>query len=135
MHHVLRVDLFDVPQVQSVVGAEELVGGALTPTIEGDLEAAHEVLAGQDGVLLVPDDTLREVQATRLQHGRVVAQVSVPTPDIEGPAGLQDTREVAKPRMEQAVELLVTDEIIGQGAVLGPQLPGGRLGLLRVTGY
>ena len=61
--HALRADLLDGPQVGGVVGAEELVGGALAPAVEAPLVRPHVVLAGQHRVLLVPDDRLGEVQA------------------------------------------------------------------------
>ena len=61
----LRVDLLDGPQVGGVVRAEELVGGALLPAVEAPFMVAHEVLARQHRMLLVPDDRLGEVQAVR----------------------------------------------------------------------
>jgi hypothetical protein len=58
MLHALRVDLLDMPKVVDVVRAVELVTCTLLPAIEADLERAHEVLAGQDRMLLVPHDAL-----------------------------------------------------------------------------
>ena len=83
---------------------------------------AHEVLAGQDRVLLDPDHRLREVQSGGLEHRRVVAAVGVAAPDVESPARFQHAGQVAEPGVQEAVELRFADEVVGQGPVLGPQL-------------
>ena len=56
MNHALRVDLLDRPHVLRVIRPVELVPGAGAPPVERPFVVAHEVLAGQDRMLLDPDD-------------------------------------------------------------------------------
>jgi hypothetical protein len=51
---------------------------------------AHEVLAGQDGMVLVPDNGLAEVQVVSLEDRRILAAVGMAAPDVERPARLLD---------------------------------------------
>jgi hypothetical protein len=46
VHHALRIDLLDRPDIDRVIGTQEYVRGAFFPTIEPDLMIPHEVLAG-----------------------------------------------------------------------------------------
>jgi hypothetical protein len=64
-------------------------------------------------MLLVPDNGLREVHPRRLENRRVVGAVGIAAPDVEGPTRQQHPREIAEPRLQQALEFRVTDEIIG----------------------
>src|SRR5262249_18700836 len=128
--HALGIHLLDVPEIQCVVWTEELVSGAFTPTVVGDFIATHEVFAGEDGMFLVPDESLRKVQAACLKHRRVVAEVAVAAPNIERATGKEHASEVSKPGIQQTVKLLLGDEVIGQGAVFGPHLGNGGSSLL-----
>src|SRR5262249_17878568 len=112
--------LLDLPQVRGVVRAEELVGSAFLPPVVTNFKATKEILSCQHWMLLVPDDPLAEVQAVGLQVRWVVAQVGIAAPDVERPPRLQDPPHVPKPGVEQPVELLVGDVVVGQGAVPSP---------------
>ena len=81
-------------------------------------------------MFLHPDDRLREVQARRLQHRRVVRTVGVAAPDVEATTRHQHAGHVAEPGREQLVERVVGDEVVRQRPVLGPHLLLRRLGLL-----
>src|SRR6056297_1435491 len=100
MFKLLWRDLLHVPQVGGVVRPEELVAGTLTPTIERPFVCAHKILARHDGMHLVPDDGLREVQPACRQDRRIVCNVAEPSPDIEAPTGFQDTSDVAEPSFQ-----------------------------------
>src|SRR6185436_8228764 len=128
--HALWADLLDRPKVGGVVRPEVLVRGTLAPAVEAPLVRAHEVLARQDGVLLVPDDRLAEVEPGAFQGSRVVGAVAVAAPEIEGAARQQDAADVAEPRPEQPRELLLRHEVIRQRPVLRAQLPRRALGLV-----
>ena len=69
-----------------------------------------------------------------LQERRIVAEVGVAAPDVETVARQEDTGHVAKPCVEQAVELFVGDEVVGQRTILGTQLFVGRLAPSGVAG-
>src|SRR5262249_22775387 len=105
MHHVVLVDLLDVPEIQGVVRTEEMMTRAFLPPVEGELKTAHEVFSSENWVHFLPDDCLGEIQAAGLQHRRVVAEIGVPSPYVESPAGLEHTRHVSKPSMQTLVEL------------------------------
>jgi hypothetical protein len=81
---------------------------------------AHEVFAGQDGVLL--------------QDRRIVGAVRISSPDVESTARFQNASHVPEPSREQLLERLVADEVVCERTVLGTQLLGGRLALRRVAG-
>src|SRR5215469_2465233 len=98
MDHVLWAYFFNVPQVQCVVRSEELVSGSFFPPIVSDFKATQEILARQDGMLLVPDDPLGKVQATGLQGGRIVSQIPVTAPNVERPPRIENASQVAEPR-------------------------------------
>jgi len=53
------------------------MGCALLPAVEAPFVIAHEVFARENRVPFHPDDRLREVQFTGLQHRRVVGDVGV----------------------------------------------------------
>src|SRR6516162_6857078 len=103
MHHALRIDLLDAPDIGGVAGTKELMGRSLAPAIEAPLMVAHEVLACQHWVLLDPDNRLREVQANVFEDRRIVATVGIAAPKVEGPPRLELTRDVAKPSVQEAV--------------------------------
>ena len=81
-------------------------------------------------MLLVPDDRLAEVEASRLQCRWVVGDVRVAAPDVEGATGTEHPRGVAEPGEEQRLELRVADEVVDERPVLGAQLAMGGLRLL-----
>ena len=122
------------PEVGHVGRPEEAVGGALLPAVEAPLVVAHEVLAREDRVLLVPDDRLAEVEPGASQGGRVVGDVGVAAPDVEarrpgaGPGRRCRTRPPAAPRTSSSVTKSFVER-----AVLGAQLAVGRLRLLGMT--
>jgi hypothetical protein len=86
-------------------------------------------------MLFVPDDVLREVQAAGFEDRRIIAQVRVAAPDVGGVARRQHASDVPEPGVQQLVERLIRDEIVGQGTILGPQLLAGRLGLAGMPHY
>src|SRR5258707_6907671 len=105
MHHALRVDLFHVPQVQSVVWTIELMSRPFPPAVKTDLEAPHVVLAGQHGMQLVPDNALREIQPALLERRRVATAGRLATPCVKRTSPPQDTRHAARPCEERLLEL------------------------------
>src|SRR5712692_7473275 len=114
-----RVDLLDRPDVRGVGRAKESMSGSLAPAVKAPLVIAHEILAGEDRMFLDPNDRLAEVKANGLEHRRVVAAIGVAAPEIKGSSGLEHPRDVAEPGMEQSFDLLIGNEVIGQGPVLG----------------
>src|SRR5215831_2890796 len=101
MHHTLRIDLADGPEVGGVGWSEELVGGAQLPAIETPLVGTHEILARQHRVLLVPDNGLAEIEVVGLEDRRIVATVGIPTPNVEASAWLQNPGQIAEPSLQQ----------------------------------
>ena len=97
--------------------------------------ATHTVFSREHRMLLVLDDRLGEIQPLLLQERWVVRTVRVPAPDVEPPARDQHAGDVAEPGVEQAIELLVRHEVVGQRAVLGSQLLLRRLRFLRMPGH
>jgi len=75
--HALWVDLFHMLLVLGVVGANINMGGPFLAALERELESTHEIFKAEDGMWLVPDDALAEVQAMFLEVRRVVAEVGV----------------------------------------------------------
>jgi len=75
--HALWVDLFHRPLVLGVVGANINMGGSFLAALEREPESPHEIFKAEDGMWLVPDDALAEVQAMFLEVRRVVAGVGV----------------------------------------------------------
>jgi hypothetical protein len=72
-------------------------------------------------VQLVPNDSLAEVQLVLLQKRRVVPKVGVPAPDVEPATGLEHAGHVAEPGIEELVEFLIRDEVVGQRPILRTQ--------------
>src|SRR5262249_23046904 len=83
-------------------------------------------------MFLDPDDRLAEVQATGMQRGRVVGEVAVTAPNVEGSTGRQDARQVREPGRQALRELGCRQEVVGQRSVLGAEL--GRLALAGTVG-
>src|SRR5262249_37518550 len=113
MPHVLRVHFLDRPDIDGIGGPVELMARNLAPAVKAPFMVAHVIFAGEDGMFLDPDDRLGEVEPTCLQHRRVVATVGIAAPDIEGTTGYEDTRNVAKPGVQELVELRVGDKVVG----------------------
>ena len=88
------------------------------PAVEADLERAHEVFAGENGMLLVPHDALAEVQLVLLQERRVIAEVGVPAPDVESATRIQHACHVPEPGVEQHVELSSVTKSLASGRSL-----------------
>ncbi len=65
-----------------------------------------------------PDDCLAEIQFVLLQKRRVVTAVRVPTPNAEPTPGLQHSRSIAEPRIQQAIEFLIGHEVDGKPPIL-----------------
>src|SRR3990170_5591047 len=101
MHHALRVDLLHRPDVDGVGGAIPVVRRAFFPSIECPLMISKKVLPRKDGMLFDPNNRLREIEFGLLEHRRIVTAVAVAAPDVEPPPGLEDPRNVAKPRPKQ----------------------------------
>ncbi len=57
---------------------------------------------------LVPDDRLAEIQFKHLPERRAVGTFRIPTPDAEPTPGLQHSRSIAEPRIQQAIEYLTS---------------------------
>jgi hypothetical protein len=123
MDHALRIDLFDRPDVGDLGGTEEMVGCAFPPTVKTPLVITHEVFPRQHRVLLHPNQRLREVQPAAFQDGRIIGHIGVAAPDVEGATRLQYAGQVAKPRLQETVELSFRNEVVRQGTVFGPQFP------------
>ena len=68
------------------------------------------------------------------QVRRVIRAVRIPAPDIEPPAREQDASDIPEPGIQEAIELGIGDEVIGEGPVFGPQLLASRFGLLGMPG-
>ena len=120
--HALRVNLLDGPDVNRIVRPEELVAGAFFPAVKTPFVIAHEVLAGQDGVLLDPDDGLGEVQLAGLKHRRIIAAVRIASPQIEGFSWQQYPGQVPEPGVQEFFKVGFGKEVVDEGAVLGAQL-------------
>src|SRR5262249_507361 len=73
-------------------------------------------------MVLHPDNRLREVQAARLQNGRVVSAIGIAAPKIKQASRFEHTGDVAEPGMQQAIEFPLGDEVIHQGPVFGTKL-------------
>ena len=131
--HLLRRDLLHDPEVRHVGRAVEHVRRAFLPAVEAPLVRTHEVLAREHGVLLVPDDGLREVEPRLAQRRRVVGHVGVAAPDVGRSARHQDAGGVAEPGAEHPFEGLVGDEVVGERSVLRAHLARRGLGLARVA--
>ncbi len=129
MDHRLRVDLLDGPNVDGVIGAKELMRGSLPPAVETPLVIPHEILPGQHGMLLHPDDRLGEVEALGLQDGWVVPTVGIAAPDIKRASRQQYPGNVSEPGCQHLIERLFGHIVIGQRSVLGSQLLMGRFDL------
>src|SRR5262249_25494784 len=109
------------------------MGAALFPAVKRQFKRAQKIFSRQNRPLLVPDDGLAEVEAAFFEGRRVVAEISIATPEEETPAGLEDPCQVPKPGPEQALELFLRDESIDQRPVLGAQLLVRGLGLRGMT--
>jgi hypothetical protein len=57
-----------------------------------------------------------------LEERGIVSAVGVSTPDVEATTRVEYPSDVPEPRIEQSIELLVRDEVVGQGTILGPEL-------------
>src|SRR5438094_10409940 len=123
MDHRLRVDLLDGPNVDGVIGAKELMGRAFPPTIKTPLVIPHEILSGQYGMFLHPDDRLGKVEAHGLEDRWIVPAVGIAAPDIKSAPRQQYPGDVSEPGCEQLIEGLFCDIVIGQRSVLGSHLP------------
>src|SRR5262245_55598619 len=115
-------------QATRTAGSEYLGIRRLTPLV-----CAHEVLASQDRMLLVPDDRLGEVKLLRLEHRWIVGAVRIAAPNVESPSRQQHPRQVPEPGIEQLLKCLIGNEIVGERPVLGPQLLQRRFGFLGVA--
>src|SRR4051794_10122675 len=111
-----------MPEVRRVVGTEVTMGGAFFPPVKRPLMSAHVILARQHGMLLVPNDGLREVESAGFEDWWVIAAIGVTAPDVEAVAREQNAGDVAEPGLKKGVELAVADEVISQWPILGPQL-------------
>src|SRR5262249_26691671 len=129
VNHALGVDLFDGPDVYRVIGSEELVSGAFTPTVKTPLMISHEVLARQDWMFLDPNHCLAEIKAVGLKHWWIITAVGITSPNVEATAGVKHARHVAEPSLQKALEFLVRDKVIGEWPIFSTQLLAGRLGL------
>jgi len=65
---------------------------------------------------------------------RIVGTVGVAAPQVEGPARPEHAGDIAEPAAQQQLEGVGRQEVVGQGPVLGPEPPRGRLGLGGVAG-
>lgn len=88
----------------------------------------------EHGVLLVPHNSLREVQPMLLEERGIVAEIGVAAPDVERAARSQDAGDVPEPGVEQSIERFIGNEVVRQRPVLGPKLSARRLRLLRMSG-
>ena len=61
MHHALRIDLLDLPEIRGIVWPQIDMGRAFLPTVKAPLVRAHEILAREHWMHLVPDDGLAEI--------------------------------------------------------------------------
>src|SRR5262245_20873339 len=104
MHHRLRRDFFDRPDVRDVIGPEELVGGAFAPTKKTPFVIAEKQLARQDWVLLHPNKLLRVVQSRLLECLGEVADIGVSSPDKKQAPGLERPSDVSEPGAHKLVE-------------------------------
>src|SRR5438876_238310 len=100
MDHRLRVNLLDGPNVDGVIGSKELMRGSLPPSIKAPFMVPHEVLAGQDGMFLHPDDRLGEVEAHGLEDRWIVPAVGIAAPDIKSAPRQQYPGDVSEPGCE-----------------------------------
>src|SRR5450631_4363054 len=99
MNHVLWSDLLDGPQISGIVGTEELMSGPEFPAVKAPFMGAHEVLTGQDRMLLVPDNRLAHIQVVSLQDGRVIGNIRVAAENIKPSARQQYPGHVPEPRL------------------------------------
>src|SRR6516225_9239150 len=104
MDHRLGTDLLYLPQIQCVVRPVESVSCAFAPTVKGKFEASHKIFSSKDGMQLIPNNALREIQAASLQHRRIISQIGITAPNIECPTGFQNPGHVSEPRMQTLVE-------------------------------
>jgi hypothetical protein len=88
---------------------------------------------GRTGYLVEFGDTQAIFEDPKgLQHGRVIGDVGVATPDVEAATAFEHARRVAHPSMEQAFKFWIQHKIVGERAVLGAELFRGRLDLVRM---
>ena len=119
MLKLLWRDLLDVPQIGFVVWLVLSVDCFLVPPIDRPLVSPHEILASQNRMHFVPDDCLAEIQAMLFEERWLVAAVGIAAPNVEATAWNKHSSDVAKPSVEQTIELVIRNEIICKRSSLG----------------
>src|SRR6516164_3375145 len=80
--HALRAYLSHRPDVPYIGWPVKFVSSTLPPAVKTPFVITHVVLPRQHGVLLDPNDGLREIQAGRLEHRWIVATIGVASPNV-----------------------------------------------------
>src|SRR5687768_12980961 len=100
MQHALRIDFLDRPHIGGIFGTKKGVRRPLAPTIKTPFVIAHVILSGQNRMLFDPNNRLREMEVSRLEHRRIVAAVAIATPYVKGSSWLQHPCDVPKPGLK-----------------------------------